>query len=104
MSYRVNFAERQGNCGPIAETVTAPTNTGGPPDPNCTDRTTVSADQCTVAVDRTCRVATGEDVTFRGPVHWNKDGSIGTGTVQEVVVRGGAAVCTSTYDVSYTKL
>jgi hypothetical protein len=104
-SYRVNYTERSGNCGPLPEQIVV-VPTLALSEIVCTGGPMSSADLCTVTMDQTC-TDTVNDVSTRqeGTVHWNKSASSGSGTTQITLRRiNGAFVCSGTYDVSYTRL
>jgi hypothetical protein len=104
-SYRVTYVERSGNCGPIPEQVVV-TPTLQLADVECVGGPKSSADLCTVTMDQTCTDAVNNVSTRQeGTVHWNKAASSGSGVTQ-ITIRhvDGTFVCSSTYDVTYTRL
>ncbi len=104
-TYAIDFVERSGDCGPIAEQVATP-EASSTAQSACTGGATVSADQCDVTLDLSCPLlgnTAGHEVD-RGTVHWSDEGSIGVGIISIVDFDGADIVaCRSTYDVTYTR-
>ncbi len=102
-SYRVNYVARSGTCGAIPEQVVV---FGGSTQMMqaslCRGEQRISGDQCDVTSDITCDIA-GQPGTVRiaGTIHWSDSGASGGGILQTTVSQ---PPCSSTYDVTYTKL
>ena len=100
-TYRVTWVEQSGKCGAMPEQIV--TGKEGL-DPACTGGTEFSSDNCEANMDITCPGATGYLVTLRGKVTWSVDGSLGTGTIQMLIVKesNGWTECSSVYSLTYT--
>jgi hypothetical protein len=106
-SYRLDFVERSGNCGPVPEKVIdANSATNMMMAGTCTGSSTISADKCTADYDTTCPVpGFAESVREQGTIHVAADGLMATATEQVTIMDGnGAVICWGTYDITFAKL
>jgi hypothetical protein len=106
-TYRIKYVEESGTCGALPDqTVTSTTQPTAPP-AGCTGQISTSADNCEVTlVDVACPGATGYTVHQNGKAEWSQDGKSATASITFNIITDatGASYCTSTYDVTYTKL
>lgn len=99
-TYVLQYAERDGNCGPIDEIVeTLETQPVSVPD-GCKGTITYSADNCAVTSDATCPTTGGQDLRVNGKTTWDTLGDKGNGTQQMTLTKGDTVVCRSTYNVT----
>lgn len=90
--------ERDGTCGEIPEEILSYSNAiGWRTPPKCKGETSFS-DDCSLSAKIKC--ATFDEVSL---VRWSRDGMRAAGIEQLTFKRGGAILCTSTYDVTYVK-
>jgi hypothetical protein len=62
----------------------------------CMGTDVASADNCTITIDQRCN----DGSSGRGVAHWSDDGSMGGGIIQI----SGTSGCSSSYDVTYSRL
>jgi hypothetical protein len=103
-SYSVRYVERSGNCGALPEQIVViEPNT---PAANCHGTWSITADSCAIDADLTCLdAATGDSVEERGHLAINLDASMISGALQIILTDpNGIVLCSSTYNVTYTRL
>lgn len=109
-TYRSNFVERTGTCGPMPEQIfTFDEQPLEPPVPCTSGEIRYSKDNCEVTnVDVVCPedgVARGATSTLNGKYTWSSDASFGSGQLHLVVKNlRGAVLCQSTYNVEVNRL
>lgn len=102
-TYRSSFVTRTGNCGDVPEQIATIRKQPTAPVPPCTGSVSDSADNCTVTLDQTCQDDASR-VQERGNVHWSKDASSATGTVQFIITLFATGqTCQGTYDMSVVR-
>jgi hypothetical protein len=98
-NYTSHFSEHAGGtCGPIADQVTAAGSLG----PSCTGTASETDNGCTEEISFDC-AEQQTSLHVVGTTHWSSDGKAGSSVVQVSGTVGGVA-CTSTYDLTLTKL
>ena len=106
-SYKSHFVERDGYCGPIPDTVVVIGGATAQQLANsCVGTQDLSTDNCTITSDLKYPLDDKYTVKTIGAVHWSVDGNSASGTVQVVqtFTSTGYFVCSSLYDVTYTKI
>ena len=105
-TYRLSFATRSGSCGTLSEQIVTLTEQPMAVADPCTGSIQYSSDNCTATSDATCPSNDGTAVEQRETVHWNQDGSRGSGEVQYILhdVATGNTLCTGTYDVAADRI
>jgi hypothetical protein len=110
-SYILRVTQRSGTCGndgDVAESVVNIDATAQQAfSANCTDDSTVTADNCSIQFTTTCKredLGRGWTTQERGKSTWTPDGAHGSATAQLTVLRGdGILECTSTVDITWER-
>ncbi len=105
-TYRVQYQERSGDCGPMTEQMVTMNGQPETPGDSCTGEILYSADNCEVAnVNVKCPVEDVGEMVFNAKMDWSLDGSTGQGE-QNVILYDtyGEFVCQSSYDVAIKRL
>jgi hypothetical protein len=103
-TYRSQFTQRSGNCGPIPESTATFTEQPTSVDPQCLGWIRYTPDNCGETSERNCPTDDGGSVRLEGAIDWNRAGSRGEGTEErQLYDASGSSVCLSTYDVVVTR-
>jgi hypothetical protein len=107
-TYRLDFSERTGDCGPQSESIVTIAGEPVAPDSPCMGQILYSTDNCNVTeVNVACpdSAVAGSTLVTNGKTSWSTDGASGGGqTVITLIDASGVYLCSSSYDVTATRL
>lgn len=107
-TYLSQYHERDGNCGPLPDTISVIDGMSGEvfsaTDASCDfEFSNVSTDNCKIDAAWNCVLEDGVSASYVASGSWNRSGTRFSAEIQIAVRQGGQLVCSSLYDGTLTK-